>query len=353
MKSNSEKRWRSAPPPYQGGSVSGPLNVAAHPAEGQETGQEGPPRAYSRLVLVNSWTVSLVVHLALLVLLSLVTYTIRTGSQLEITLGDASSLQADFSIEAPGVEDQLGTDLDSQMQQMLAAANQMPELEFNSELVKIEPSLSLLDLTGVNQQNSNSKSGGKADNDEYFGKGVAASFFGLQATGKRFVFIVDSSSSMSGRRWKNAVNELVASIQSLQSNQQFYIIFFDSRTHLMFQGRVDKYRKSRRLKMIHATQDNVARVQRWVNGLDLGSDTRPRISFDYGLSLDPDAIFFLTDGEFSDGTFEFLMRVAAQSESKPAIHTVAFGLNSPFSNGTSETLEKIADRFRGKHRLVR
>ena len=66
--------------------------------------------------------------------------------------------------------------------------------------------------------------------------------------------------------------------------------------------------------MLNANEANLEKAKRWFARIKLGQQTQPRVSFDYGLSLNPDAIFFLTDGEFDDGTYEFLMEVAARSD---------------------------------------
>ncbi|MFM8328548.1 MAG: hypothetical protein ACKN9U_27130, partial [Pirellulaceae bacterium] len=59
------------------------------------------------------------------------------------------------------------------------------------------------------------------------GAGAGASFFGVSALGSRFVFVVDSSTSMRGMRWESAVEELQRSIESLAPNQRFAVICFD------------------------------------------------------------------------------------------------------------------------------
>lgn len=304
-------------------------------------------RGLKNLMLANSWFVSLIVHLVILILLSLVSYSIHTGSNLELELAQSPADDPTFMIESDDSDSNDGNNLDVEVEQMLASSEAPAKFEINSEAFEFDPQLALEKMDGADVRTSNATEG-LIKSDRKVGNGNDANFFGIQATGKNFVFIVDSSGSMEGARWKNAVRELKTSLEALQENQRFYVIFFDHQTHLMFQGRVDRYRKSKPLKMINATEENVVRVAKWLRRVDLGSQTKPKISFDYGLSLEPDAIFFLTDGEFSDGTYEFLMGIAAQSSNVPTIHTVAFG-----NRFAGRALEEIAERFKGKYRFVR
>lgn len=299
------------------------------------------------LILANSWIVSLVVHLGVLILLSLVTYSLHSGTDLELQLSDAAADDPMFTIESEDANSSDGDDLDSEMEQLLAASEDSAMFEVDAEPLEFDPRFSLEDLAGQSDQSSHALSG-LAATDRRIGNGTDAQFFGIQASGQDFVFIVDSSGSMRGKRWQNALRELRNSLEALHSSQRFYVIFFDHQTHLMFQGRVDRFRKSRDLKMVEATQENLNRVNNWIRRVDLGNQTRPRVSFDYGLSLEPDVIFFLTDGEFDDETFEFLMGLAAEGSQYPAIYTVAFG-----NPRAAKTLETIADRFRGRYQFVR
>src|SRR6266436_244295 len=63
--------------------------------------------------------------------------------------------------------------------------------------------------------------------------GQAAQFFGVKATGRRFVFIVDSSNSMRGGKFDAAKEELLYSIRRLSKEQAFYVIFFDQNAERM------------------------------------------------------------------------------------------------------------------------
>lgn len=61
-----------------------------------------------------------------------------------------------------------------------------------------------------------------------------ATFFGAEAYGNRFVFVIDSSASMRGPRWEALCRERIRALQSLSQDQNFFIISFDSSAHPMF-----------------------------------------------------------------------------------------------------------------------
>ncbi|MDP6444910.1 MAG: hypothetical protein QGG36_22590 [Pirellulaceae bacterium] len=127
-----------------------------------------------------------------------------------------------------------------------------------------------------------------------------AEFFGVQAAGNRFVFVVDSSRSMTGRKWIACCRELIAAIDRLQPTQSFYVIFFDHDTHAMFQQ--DRPEKD----LLPATDRNTTKLRRWLGSIDFGAETRPYHSMQLALRLNADAIFLLSDGEFVDPTRDYL-----------------------------------------------
>jgi len=54
---------------------------------------------------------------------------------------------------------------------------------------------------------------------------MTADCFGSKAKGRRFVFVVDNSNSMTRGRFHTALNELVRTIEQMESDQYFYVIF--------------------------------------------------------------------------------------------------------------------------------
>jgi len=174
----------------------------------------------------------------------------------------------------------------------------------------------------------------------------SAKFFGIEATGKRFIFVVDSSGSMKWSKWRRACGELVTSIESLGPDQTFCVYFFDSVPHLMFNQRPAE------LRLIKATPRNVMRVRRWMASVSFGNQTRPFTAVRHALSMRPDAVFLLSDGEFHDSTLAYFragdsVRDDGNSSDRVVVHTIGFK-----SRLGQETLRQIADRTGGTYRFV-
>lgn len=174
-----------------------------------------------------------------------------------------------------------------------------------------------------------------------------ADFFGIEARGNSFVYVVDCSNSMAGRRWERALYELRRSVEGLDADQEFYVVFFDSRAHAMFGEKIDE------LKMRAASDANRLRFRRWLGSVKLGNWTRPMESMQFALSLQPDAIYLLSDGEFQDDTVSYLEVANPNPEGRQQglesipIHTVCF--ESPIGQ---EQLGTIARDSGGTFRFV-
>lgn len=61
-----------------------------------------------------------------------------------------------------------------------------------------------------------------------------ATFFGVEATGRKFVFVVDTSGSMRhNQRYLRCRDELLRSVTSMQYGQQYFIVFFSDKLYPM------------------------------------------------------------------------------------------------------------------------
>ena len=176
------------------------------------------------------------------------------------------------------------------------------------------------------------------------------SFFGTVATGHRFVYILDVSPSMNarrGQRIERAVLELLRSIDQLRADQEFYVLVFGWQTHHMFEGGRG---------IVPATLDNKQRLQRWLARIRIISGTDPREALEFGLNLKPDAIFFLSDGEFnkppkrhsfSDAETEAEDVIRKSGSGETPIHTIAFEDRS-----SQPRMRRIAKLTGGQHIFI-
>jgi hypothetical protein len=177
--------------------------------------------------------------------------------------------------------------------------------------------------------------------------GPGAEFYGVKASGRKFVFVVDSSRSMRGARWEAAVSELLSAVSKLQEGQFFYVIFFDGQPHLMFDQAASE------ASFVAVEERNIGRLRHWATNMTLGPDTEPLAAVKIACKLRPDAIYLLSDGEFRDKTALYLRRNNHIHEEDGlkipafAVHTIALQ-----SRAGQKLLARIADENAGEFRFI-
>ncbi|MGQ0633627.1 MAG: VWA domain-containing protein [Planctomycetaceae bacterium] len=171
------------------------------------------------------------------------------------------------------------------------------------------------------------------------GPGLGAGFFGTKTAGKTFVYVVDMSGSMKGRRFDRAQAELVRSIGKLGADQSFFVYFFNDRAYPLFDPRPAK-------GLLPATNGNKSRASRWIRTREPFSMTNPTLALQMALAMQPQVIYFLTDGELDDP--DLVRRVIREANSaKTQIHTIAFE-----NEDGVRTLETIAAENNGTFRFI-
>jgi hypothetical protein len=170
---------------------------------------------------------------------------------------------------------------------------------------------------------------------------AATDFFGIGGYGQTFVYVVDASDSMNERgKFDRARYELLQSIEQLSSDQRYFIIFYNDGAFPMDAD-----------EPVMATQKQIARTVRWVSDAQADGGTNPLPALLYALSLRPDAIYFLSDGQFDPMTIYQL-----RARNRPSkrirlrqipIHTIAF-----VDRGTVGLMRTIARNSGGEHRFV-
>ena len=172
------------------------------------------------------------------------------------------------------------------------------------------------------------------------GQGTSGQFFGLQAKGKRFVYVVDCSKSMRhpypGRvksRFGRLKVELVHSLQSMQPEMQFFIVFFNDRAIPM---------PARALQP--ADPEVTLRYLQWAAQVPADGETDPREALLLALQLRPDVIYFLTDGDFE---YRVVREVTQANLGRTSIHT--FCLADPEGE---EFLRLIAQQNNGEYHYI-
>lgn len=181
------------------------------------------------------------------------------------------------------------------------------------------------------------------------GRGSSGSFFGIEADGQDFVYIVDRSGSMNGIRYYRAVAELKRSVRELREDQRFFVVLFSNGSSPMFGG-------NRSLEMVNATEENKKKLTHWLRTMGAGGGTNPNSSLRMAVKLKPNAVFMLSDGEFTENNSKRAgvlkgggdaISIAKFISGKIPIHAIAF--EDPRSCANMKQLAQITG---GEYRFV-
>lgn len=142
-----------------------------------------------------------------------------------------------------------------------------------------------------------------------------ASFFGVEAQGRRFAFIVDVSGSMAyGGKIDALRSELNRSISDMIDNTEFFIILYSGNAWPM----------GGKAEWIDANDRGKRWARRLIVKITPSGSTNPSPGFfeAFAIRPRPDAIYFMTDGEFSSDLLIDL--TALNGEVGIPIHCISF-----------------------------
>jgi len=174
---------------------------------------------------------------------------------------------------------------------------------------------------------------------EVVGAATSAEFFGAAAGGNAFCYVIDGSASMRGGPWEAARAELLSSLASLKPHQRFYIIFYNRQ----LQAIPDPAGEGPARHLLYATPENLQHARRWLQSLKIDTGAPPNDALELAISLEPDAIYLLTDGVTSVDVAGFLREVNRSedliygTQIRVPIHTIAF-----YSLDGQQLLRRIA-----------
>lgn len=146
--------------------------------------------------------------------------------------------------------------------------------------------------------------------------GDGASFFGVEAQGSRFAYIVDVSSSMNAfGKIEHTKRELARSIGGLAETAEVVVVLY-SNGPIALTGEVE---------WVEADARGKIRLRRHILELVGNGGTEPLGAFEWVFDMKPipDAVYFMTDGEFDE---EVVGAVRAMNR-KPTVpvHCIMFG----------------------------
>ncbi len=309
------------------------------PAAGEGLATIEYPERPHRVATTIGWSASLAFHILLLTLFAGATWFSGLG------MGGGEK-EVGIVIEPPG------TNIETGRADLSGFQAERPELALadDRQAAVAEPILELSlgsleasageKLLGVDLMMGDSSAQSTTDWSAFAGSGGGegggtASFFGITARGSTFVYVVDYSGSMTGDKIRAATDELIRSLTALDREKKFFIIFFN-----------DQHRPMPGDKPVKATEPNKRNLIEWVNQSALPSGgTDPRSAMLLALSLQPDAIWLLSDGLFDESACEVIR--AANPGARVVVHTIAF-----FENIGEPILKRIAEENRGIYRFV-
>lgn len=168
--------------------------------------------------------------------------------------------------------------------------------------------------------------------------GGGASFFGVEATGNRFVYIVDVSGSMGvGGKLDSLKGQLSESIRSLPETAQFIVLPYSDGANPL--GNKTEWTEA------------VWSGKRWaiaeIGNLHDAGGTVPLPAFQMAFSMKPrpEAIYFMTDGEFDPVTADEIALLNAKL--RVPIHCICFG-----TRDSEEVMKQIASLSKGSYTFI-
>lgn len=172
------------------------------------------------------------------------------------------------------------------------------------------------------------------------------SFMNIVGNGRSFVYVIDISSSMgSGGRLNLAKSQLKSSLRLLKPNQEFQVLFYSyTTTQMKLRNRPADALYAATAVQVHLAEDEIDRVT--PNG---GTEHLQPIL--HALRLEPDVIYFLTDGDQPTLSRTELARIRRENRSGACIHVIEFASGAKESRDLS-WLQLLAGQSHGKYSYI-
>ena len=150
------------------------------------------------------------------------------------------------------------------------------------------------------------------------GNTATVSVFGISGTGTRFVYVFDRSISMAGPPLRVAKQQLIASLESLDSVHQFQIIFFNHEPQAW-----DLTGGQNRIAF--ATDANKRLAEKFIRNVTATGGTFRRTALQLALRLQPDVIFFLSDTDDPMAKVDLAEAIRRARRDAISINTIEYG----------------------------
>lgn len=267
-------------------------------------------RVWLARATVSGLLLSLFIHLFIILLTRLIPVTYSNADA-----GGGAGHTIEFSIiteaDSPAASDNLSITLPTESELMSPSMEQLDPVD------DLTTAAEAIDPVGELEQGVDMPAGAAGAASEIAagagaaGSGSGASFFGLEAVGRRFCYIIDVSSSMQtgpeeSTRIDIVKRELTRSLLALVESSEFSVVLYAGNSGWLFDDRqwLDSTQRNKlvaeaRIASIvleYNRRDGVGRFGVTQNG------TAPSSAVERAMSLNPkpDAIYLLTDGEFGE-----------------------------------------------------
>jgi hypothetical protein len=176
--------------------------------------------------------------------------------------------------------------------------------------------------------------------------GDQGAYYGIPIGAKRIVFALDISGSMrENGKIETAKRELCEVIRNLTPDVFFGVVAFNGRVHL-WQG-----------ELVPANERNREQAAQDVLAQQTGGGTASYDALEAALTLDPEAIYFVSDGEPRTGKIvvpeEIVATIAATNRlRRVSIHAIGIGTNDRDAGALAGFMKSLAEANWGEYRAV-
>jgi von Willebrand factor type A domain len=323
-------------------------SIAHHPSRAAD-----PVVELSRHSSTPPWLVSLVVHAAVLLVLSFCT--LATLQREDLALWASSAPRDEFVEEFPEVKidpsvelASLDTELPTELEDPGLAS--FGDLSAEAELSEVSASASLAN-NDLGEMGTLFGDSGNALSDLGAGEGGATtSFFGTKSKARRVVFVIDNTGSMDYGGLETVIVELLKSVDAMDARQQFYVFFFSDQVYPLF------YPQSQ-ATFVRATKQNKQLLREWLDSVEIctGGVWQLTQAMEAAYELRPDVVYLLADGRGWDLVrARYKVEAVEKMKSVPnasgiPVHTLGMGCKQ---DSDRENLASVARVNSGSFREV-
>lgn len=167
-------------------------------------------------------------------------------------------------------------------------------------------------------------------------------YYGIPICAKRIVFVLDTSGSMRGQPMEAAKMSLLKTVESLPEAVNFNIVMFDQTATVWQQ----------RLVPASVVAKQTAAQTVMARGMKIG--TASHAALNAAFNLDPEVIYFLSDGEPTDGQPAQIVESLSERNRtrRITIHTIGVVTSRGGGAGLSLFMRPLAEHNYGMFRLV-